>query len=179
VKGNKETYANVSRSELAELSHEKQAGLFVSFSPEQKIKIYQEKYQYLMELNTLSKSEKEYLTKLFQQAKPEIYSSEKEKIKFEKFADEWTHQVQDLFGWYDIDVFRYTHTWLTIDEFNKWFEIKKASSKLKSMQAEVDCDCRYDIGCIWGLRETCVHGNCIPVGNCGILGTADCTGVCQ
>jgi len=47
---NKVEFADISRDELAAFDYDKQEGLWASFLPEQKAKIFQSKYQYLMKL---------------------------------------------------------------------------------------------------------------------------------
>ncbi|MDR0713195.1 MAG: bacteriocin fulvocin C-related protein [Bacteroidales bacterium] len=180
VKQNKETYAGISRTRLAtEIDFDRQRALFVSFSPEQKVNIYQQKYQYLMELKSLSQEEKVYLTKLFQHVKPEIYSSESSNREFTAFADEWTNEVQNVLGWTELDVFRYTHTWFTNEEFEEWINYKQKSSTLKSTGEEPPCECYYSISCVWGFFELCEDGGCTINYNCGISSTSKCTGLCK
>ncbi|MCL2738119.1 MAG: bacteriocin fulvocin C-related protein [Bacteroidales bacterium] len=175
----KSVYADISRDELAKLnlSLGEQKGLFLSFSPEQKTKIYQSKYQYLMGLNTFSEMDKEYLTVLFKRITPDIYSSKEERIKFVGFSEEWTYEVVDKLGWDFVDVYRYTHTWLTNEEFDRWVELQRTT--LKSTNAEVPCECYWDISCIWSFNPCRKSSGCkVTDGGCGIAGNTDCTGTC-
>lgn len=43
---NKDKYANISRDELARFNRDEQLGLFRSFSPDQKMYLYKEKYSF-------------------------------------------------------------------------------------------------------------------------------------
>ena len=172
----KDIYSDISRDELAKIEHDKQKGLFASFSPEQKVKIYLNKYQYLMGLNTLSEKEKEYLTVLFQKLSPSIYSSEEERIKFVEFSENWSYEVVDKFGWDPIDVYRYTHTWLMNEEFEQWYKVRKSQKNLKSTKSE--CDCYYSFFGCPGLG-ICHSSSCSVVYDCGVFGSTGCDGTCD
>jgi hypothetical protein len=119
VTENKDKYANISRDELAKFDPDKQLGLFRSFSPDQKVYLYKEKYHYLMKSNDLSIDEKLHLSKLYDSATPEIYTSAEEKQRFNMFAQEWVNEAKDLLGWGDKEIYLYTHTYLTVEEFNE------------------------------------------------------------
>jgi len=177
----KSLYTDISRDELATFDYDKQDGLWVSFSPEQKAKIFQSKYQYLIELNTLSEEEKEYLTDLYRQVTPVFYSSEKERVKVVEYYEKWKYEVMDKLGWERIDVYFYAETWFTYEEFWQWVEFKKnqQSSTLKSTRAELNCDCINASGCLWA-GSLCSKGNCkVGVKKCGAAKNEDCTGLCD
>jgi len=184
---NKDVYTNISRAELATFSYEKRSAIFGNFSPERKVEIYMEKYHYLMGLNTLSKEEKEYLTELFQWLTPSFYCPKTDNTEFDEFSEKWTYVVMDKFGWKYIDVVRYTHTWLTNEEFESTqFEERNLSSR-KSAELETglvpkSCTCRNDSHCNNGItypwRKCKTTTECISSGTqCGALGL-QCTGLC-
>jgi len=181
VKQHKAMYANIPRSQLASFDRDKQSGLFVSFTPQQKARIYQEKYDYLMGLEILSQKEKEQLTKLFQLVTPEIYQNEANRTKFNILANEWEKETKELLGWSDSEIFLHTHTWLTLEE------IEDVITRNMSYMGEVafgrkpNCTCLYDTYC-WFLSlgtETCAYGNCEEVLECGIVGNSNCKGLCK
>ena len=177
VTGNKDDYSNISRDELVKFAYDKQSALWVSFLPAQKAKIYQSKYKYLMELNNLSEKEKEYLTDLYRQITPTLYSSDKEGKKLTEFYEKWKNEVMDKFGWENIDVYFYAETWFTYDEFWKWVEFKKSPS-VKTGK-ELNCDCISSAGCIG--RGLCDTNNKCKAGKkkCGAASNEDCTGLCD
>jgi hypothetical protein len=175
---NKTVYANVPRAEMATFSYDKQLGLFRSFSPEQRVRLYQEKYRYLMGLESLSVPEKEQIHKIYALLLPDIYVSKENRRKFNEFADKWTEESIMLFGWSLKDVFVYTHTWLTSEEV---VVMMNSLPRLKSTQAEDNCNCHYTIACPgFGFDWSCVTGGCkLKDGGCGIFGTTDCDGICK
>ena len=76
------------------------------------------------------------------------------------------------------DVYRYTHTWLTNDEFEEWLEFRKNSS-FEATRAKVpNCECYYSIYCFFTEISSCNSGGCTVGGSCGVMGTTDCTGTC-
>jgi hypothetical protein len=173
---NKTVYANISRAEIATFSFDKQLGLFRSFAPEQRVRLYQEKYEYLMKLEYLSNPEKEQLSKLYALISPDIYTSKENSQKFNEFADKWVEESIMLFGWTSKDIFLYTHTWLTIEETEV---MMNSLPRLKSTEVEPTCNCHYTIACSFGLWS-CVTGRCkIKDGGCGIFGSIDCDGICE
>jgi len=178
-------YANLSRDQLVKFDYLKQRGLFASFSPEQKVNIYQSKYQYLMDLNTLTKEEKEWLTILYQRVTPNIYSSQSDKNEFIDFSLIWAYKAMEKFSWERIDLYRYTHTWMTNDEFDLWIETVKnqktssPDSTRGDVEPELPCVCYWDISCLWAWQD-CKKGKCVETEDgCGILGTNKCTGDCM
>jgi hypothetical protein len=129
-----------------------------------------------MELESLSYEEKEYLTEIFQLLTPEIYSSKEAKLKFRAYADTWMKEVRKRFEWTDLEIYQYTHTWLTNEEFGEWLVSRKTT--LKSTKAEANCDCYYTISCFPEGR-LCVSGRCTIVDGCGIFGSTECNGRCE
>ena len=179
---NKVEYADVSRDELAKLDYDKQIGLFASFSPEQKVKIFQSKFQYLMGLETLSDIEKEYLTRIFSELTINLYFPKANTDKFIDIFDKWNYEVIDKLGWEKVDVFRYTHTWLTDEEFEQWYwqwhEVK-SSPRLKSTRAEKSCDCYASSGCP-GTQSCEKKYGCIQSNvKCGPFISIPCDGYCD
>jgi hypothetical protein len=172
---NKHQYANIAREELTTFDWDKQLGLFRSFSPDQKLYLYQAKYRYLMGLESLSLAEKIHLSKLYDFATPEIYVSKEEKQRFNLF---WLDEAGDVFGWEAKDIFLYTHTYVTIEEFDKIETTTKAALKLKSAGKEEDCKCKHDIGCPWRPISYCEKGNCIVMDGCGPLSMYQCDELC-
>ena len=177
-------YADISRDQLILFDYEQQRGLFASFSPEQKVKIYQSKYHYLMGLNTLSKEEKEWLTIVFQRVTPNIYSSKKERLDFIDFSEKWTYEVIEKLGWEPVDVYRYTHTWMTNDEFEHWLDFKRnqestSSGSTRDVQPKLPCECYWDISCLWALNYCEKDEKCTTTdGGCGVANTTNCNGHC-
>jgi hypothetical protein len=177
-------YANISRPEFSQFSFEQQIGLYRSFKGKQKIKLWNEKLNYLLTTQNLSEDEKAYLLKLFSFVKPFHFDDPKGKIEFKKFASEWEKDVRSKLGWGDKKVFLYTNILLTIEEFEtglKKRELEKAKSvsNLKSPASvkPPDCGCYYSISC--GYAQVCVDGSCNKTDGCGILGTSNCTGLCK
>jgi len=181
---NKEQYANVPRAQLATFDPDKQLGLFRSFVPEQKVRIYQEKYNYLMGLDSLSIPEKAHLTKLYRIVSPDIYASDAAKQKFNEFADAWAEEAKQLLGWTEKEIFLYTHTWLTLEEVNDRIGQRVARYEYNDNTGDEtdikDCTCHYSISCIFSISGlTCKTGGCYKVDGCGISGTSNCTGLCD
>jgi len=185
VAQNKDAYAEISRTQLATFDIEKQQGLFRSFAPKQRSRIFHEKYDYLMGLDDLSAQEKEQLAKLYQLVTPEIYTTEINKKAFNEFAAVWVEETKQLLGWGDTEIFLYTHTWLTLEEVKKRIETLKTSTKFRTdddpPHGDVpNCMCYYSVYCIFSAKGfECVDGNCNVVDGCGVVGTSNCTGLCD
>jgi len=183
VVDNKLKYANISRPEFVQFNMREQIALYRSFTGKQKMKLWNEKINYLLTTQNLPDAEKESLLKLFKFAQPSHFDDAQGRVEFNTFASQWEKDVRSQFGWDDRKIFLYTHTLMKIDEFNEKVAQMAASaktksgSKLKSAAAETgDCECYYSIYC---MTSSCVDGNCTQVSGCGIFGNSNCTGSCD
>ncbi|MFW5762108.1 MAG: bacteriocin fulvocin C-related protein [Cyclobacteriaceae bacterium] len=179
---NKMMLAEIDRNTFAQVPMKKQIPLFRTFSPEQKVKLWNEKINLLIKFEYLSNDEKTHLLKLNNFLKPYHYSNQNGRDEFNLFADEWEKYARESLMWGDYELYIYSHTLLTEEEIYTLISSSEVGNRSVSPPGHPrpDCECLYDIYCAFGLQLCDKKSGCTTTyGGCGITGNSDCTGYCN
>lgn len=122
-------------------------------------------------INELSEDEKDALLMLRNETPESVYDN-KNGEKPHPFIENWEEMVRKDLGWTDIDIEIYVGTWNTPSELNTMYY--NASNSNTSL----GCTCRSFWGCPGFSFCQTYSCDTPPNGGCGIVGTANCLGLC-
>lgn len=108
---------NLMRSELVEMSLPEQRSVFSSLEPEMKARLYQYKIKKDLKEKKLTRQERKILKEILDYCKPEIYENLSENQNRE---NEFVMKF-DAIGWSEEEIFKYTMTVMTVNEFEESF----------------------------------------------------------
>lgn len=177
AKVNLESYQTISRARLAEMGIDTQFAIFNSLSSNNKVRIFKEKIQALLDMDTIPEDDKIHLKKISDYITGKIYDTDIEK---DAFIINWTDYAYNTLQWDDTQIGIYVFTWLLPSEiFGKGGNIFLQPAPNEGAGGggnNLPCKCNYDWIC--GAWD-CVKGNCQIVGGCGLFGWSDCKGDCR
>ncbi len=189
VKKNRDANQNISRFDLAHLDDlDYQMGVFVSLSPENKVRIFREKIAAEQSNINLSYDEKQILNNLIDYLKPEHYTSLN--AEFQQFANSKETILRNTYGWDDAKVYIFTNSWMLDSEIADYIHTKMLAPGTGGNHGgggngggglKNPCNCYYGYYC-WikgGGSGSCITGECNkPKGGCGVFGFTNCDGKC-
>lgn len=185
VKKNRSSNQSITRYELAHLEDlDYQMGVFLSLTPENKVRIFNEKV--IAEQNNphLNTNEKAILYQMITYLQPAHYTTLNNEFKI--FSHEREIILRNIHGWDNAKVYIFTNSWLLESEIIDYIAMKASGGSHGGGGANPpksnDCTCYYGYYC-WikgGGSGSCVTGSCNkPNGGCGIFGTTNCDGKCE
>lgn len=183
---NMRTNQNISRYELAHLADlDYQMGVFLSLTPENKVRIFREKIAAEQTSEHLNSGEKAILNDLINFLKPAHY--EDLNSEFNQFANVKESILRTNFAWDDAKVFIFTNSWMLETEILNYIAAKAmpgggVGSGGGNPSAGNPCTCYYSYYC-WikgGGNGICESSYCNKSnGGCGVFGTTNCNGICK
>lgn len=174
VKENKDKYAKISRDELVKLDFEKQAPLWRSLAPSEKLRVFQEKLDKVILEEKLSSKEITFINQIKAELKPSIYdenSNFDESIYIKRCIEtlNWSFErVGFVFG-----------NIMTEKELKEAMSLIKNSNqlKLKPQKETLSCHCKYTSwSCLYG--DQCEGGCAGTSWGCGWFWAENCSGRC-
>lgn len=180
---------NISRYDLAHIEDlEYQMAIFRSLTPENKVRIFNEKVIAEQNNPNLSTGEKVILNQLIAYLQPEHYTTLNS--AFQNYAQTQESILRSTYGWDDAKVFVFTNSWMLESEINYLIANKPGTGGGTGGGGTGGtgggnnyCNCYYSYYCFvkQGFQGSCVDGGCKtpPKAGCGIWGTSNCTGKCE
>ena len=178
---------NISRNNLSRLPMRLQKAYFRGLSNVNKLRIYTEKINLLINNDNLSQSEKQHLLSLLSFIKPEYYDLSYASF-VENFYNNWKNFAMNNFNWSLEKIIKYVESWQTVSEFDEAWALEYAITnqtqqkigKHRSGQVVgISCECLHDIYCPgWGSSCDTSSG-CEQTAGCGVFGTSACKGTCS
>lgn len=177
---NMKSNQTISRAQLVTMGIDTQFAIFNSLSSNNKVRIFKEKIQLLLGMDTVPNDDKIHLKKIQDYITGQIY--EENNIESDAFFQNWESYAYNSLKWEDIKMKVYVYTWFTPDEL-----FGRRGSPFTLSPAETDgggggagdmlpCVCRYDFVCgSWNCADGCTKTD----SGCGIIGTSRCTGTCK
>lgn len=138
INSSEERNQNISRDNLAMLPSEYQIAVFRSLSNENKIRIFKEKIELVINSERLSQLEINHLKSTLAFIKPSYYNPEFEE-KVSSFYENWKKVAMSNFNWSEMRTEMYVETWFTEHELS--------NNRITAMYigaAQQYCACRSD-----------------------------------
>lgn len=153
-------------------------------SGEQKVALWKDKLQYILNCPELTSDEKQELETMFTYLEPRHYDTKKGLKEIQQYAELCENKLRSEYGWSDEKLYLYTYTWLTKEELDKAILQESLSSLRISTRNETvpDCECRTDSDCQYspGLGICNDNRNCeIVREKCGFMKVWPCMGMCE
>jgi len=169
----KESNQNISRAALAKLPYEYQKPIFNSLSNENKLRIFIEKINLLINNENLSAPEINHLKSLLTFVKPEYYNGGYDNL-IDQFFVNWANFAMNNFNWDKDKVGSYIMTFLSPNELKN---INHGTRKPNYQTSFINSDCSKDSD--WCFGQSCGSAVCRPTGYCGTFLLKVCDGQCQ
>ena len=172
VTENLEVNQDITRDSLANLPFEYQTVVFRSLTSENKLRIFKEKIDLVLNLvSDFSDEDRDALLLLRNEAPESIYE-DSEEYEVHPFVQNWESMVRSELGWTDTAIEIYVSTWNTPSELRN-----KAYSP-SQVGVGTACGCRSFWGCA-GFGSCNWDSGCTSTNQgCGIWGGAKCQGSC-
>lgn len=180
---NKAKYASITRDELAQImSIDTQGVIYVSLPAEIKYQIWKAKFTLARDSMGLNDADRAHINTAINYFKPEYWESNESLDHYRIWADQWASDALQNLGWDSTKLFLIAETWLMPDELqaiaDRYNNNPKVEYRPEGGENIPDCGCRYSISCQWFV-ESCSDGDgCNAAYECGISGSARCTGRC-
>lgn len=185
AKENLEYYSNAGRNEIVALSMSRQMAIYRGLTSEKKVELWKAKKHLVHQSGILSEAEYNDYSRLFDYMKPYHYDSAKGMQELRNYAGEWKALMQDKYSWDEEKLFVFSHIWMTRQEFLQAILCDSVITKgngAPGTHGDGTCDCSYSIYCqtsglgrVCSDKDKCKQGD----GGCGIVGSSNCTGICQ
>ena len=186
VKKNRDANQNITRYELSHLDDlDYQMGVFLSLTPENKVRIFREKITAEQSNNHLNSNEKAILNEMINYLIPEHYTTLN--AEFQDYANAKELVLRNTYGWDNAKVYIFTNSWMLESEILDYIALKAnggggSHGGSGGGNGRNPCTCYYSYYC-WikgGASGSCVTGTCDkPNGGCGVFGNTKCDGKCQ
>ncbi|MFT4062002.1 MAG: bacteriocin fulvocin C-related protein [Edaphocola sp.] len=163
----------ISRDSLAKLGIDTQFAIFNSLSSFNKARIFHEKIDLLISIDSIATDDKVHLSSLNDYLTPAIYNDE----TLDSFCVNWKSVAFNNLSWDSLKMFTYVETWLSPVEIERYtLSVVLPEGGGGSGQA---CKCNSRFACNLGLTS-CVTGGCTQTTTgCGFLGDNPCGGICD
>lgn len=174
VKKNINEIVNFDRAKIATFSHSKQKAILGALSPDRKKVLWQEKVDYLLDLD-LTKEEKVYIDWYADAFKKFNYNMPIDKKLEKEMYDKLISGIK-TFNWSNEFVYK---AFFVLGDIQENL-LKPSESSMAFAGGGSSCNCMYDLGCS-GWNNSCGNVTCgdNSATDCGFFGGSDCTGICD
>lgn len=175
---NKTSIKNFKRVDFVKYGYKYQKAMLKLQTPERKKSLWQEKVDYLMELN-LPSEERKCISWFAEKFKSMNYNiSTPREIEIEMLNK--IKEGVDNFGWSKDFIFTMFFSLGDVDIDTRKDFVKEGDDDGNDIKiSDTDCDCISDWGCP-GWDGECFDKDCKePQQNCGVFGGSECTGNCN
>lgn len=160
----------ISRDSLAKMGLDTQIAVFRSLSPTNKLRIFKEKIDLLLNDQSISETDKDHLTLLKNYVTEAVYDDSAD-VNPDSVLVNWQLDVYNVLAWDSLKMYTYVETWLTEPEIRVFYNLE---------HTYVKNDCVYNsrFACNLGF-SSCNEGGCDTTNDgCGIVGSNPCKGTC-
>lgn len=194
VKSNVDEVHAMTRAQWKGLSNKVNVAVYRAFTPEQKIKFWQEKFAEVKSLNW-DTEEFHHIQKAedFFMAHHDVYyegrRTDEELDEIDKFFYTWQKEAERNFGWTKEIAYSIAGTGLALKDRKGTLEIRKKSLRSSAKMAvasesgndksECNCNTESNISCFPTVSYPCEDADCIGTTmGCGWLWVSECDGRC-
>jgi hypothetical protein len=160
----------ISRDSLAKMGLDTQIAVFRSLSPTNKLRIFKEKIDLLLNDQSISETDKDHLTLLKNYVTEAVYDDSAD-VNPDSVLVNWQLDAYNVLAWDSLKMYTYVETWLTEPEIRGFYNLEHTYVKN-------DCVCNSRFACNLGF-SSCNEGGCATTNDgCGIVGSNPCKGTC-
>ena len=175
-------FSSISREDLVNLPFDRQIAIYSSFSGEQKVSLWHDKLQLLLNDGNLSDAEKSELTDFYSFFEPWHFNTKRGMKACNAFIDNWVKKMEEEYHWDIEKLFWATYTWMSEEEYDNAVRQNGMLTLRVSTRDEsssVTCECTTDYFCRRHGQSECKAATCDKdLHNCGPVLTSSCWGKC-